>query len=700
VVLLSGLAFAYLSRATTDRQLAHTSFHDTDADVLARSVLDSIIGDFKQEIFDGSTKTSVNSGTATIYIPKDTGSGAAANTVPQRSGTSGLLPNLIRRSIVNDPMPAPGVPSRASAVSSAPLDPAHPKRGDVTRARWNTHYLLPKLNTGDDGTEPVAAFTAPDWVFVKAYDPSTQQAGPAVIISPNPLVIGRYAYAIYDEGGLLDVNLAGFPTGTTTAQSGRKGSVAFADLTALPYPIPNPNAGGVYQIDRLVGWRNYATTQPLNSFPNSDFAANFQTDPTRATAFVTYVLNNTNGFLAVPTTTWIPPGGGQQRTDQAFLQRQELIAFRRTSQFSANALQHLGTFSREQNIPTWLPPNHALNPVILHRFPLSRFELFATTPPSIPADIQAYFGLVYVPASGLTAEHWRYVGTSGSTLLSDIPPVTAANQDPDLFPLLKYALPAGTSISEILSIGASLIDQRDGNLDTTWIEFAGPLGTQKAFGIDVNPSTEPDAPPRPATVRVLNRGFRNVGELGYAYRDASTPLDFQTAASTDAPLLDLFTYNTATPRAGFLNLNTRNHYALATVLKGAITTESPLAIVDSTGDATTAANSIATDATNGTVAKPALSRADLARLASVVTNTPFSADDETKKTIARALAEVGQVRTWGLLIDVIAQSGHYAPGETDLTKFIVEGEQHYWVHVAIDRFTLQVIDRQVEGVVE
>jgi type II secretory pathway component PulK len=50
VVILTGLAVAYLSRATTDRQLAHTSFHDTAADVVARSVLDSVIGDFRQEI--------------------------------------------------------------------------------------------------------------------------------------------------------------------------------------------------------------------------------------------------------------------------------------------------------------------------------------------------------------------------------------------------------------------------------------------------------------------------------------------------------------------------------------------------------------------------------------------------------------------------------------------------------------------------
>ena len=55
VVLLTALAVAYLSVATTDRQLAHSSFHDTDADLLARSALDVVVGDFKQEIVNGST---------------------------------------------------------------------------------------------------------------------------------------------------------------------------------------------------------------------------------------------------------------------------------------------------------------------------------------------------------------------------------------------------------------------------------------------------------------------------------------------------------------------------------------------------------------------------------------------------------------------------------------------------------------------
>jgi len=66
--------------------------------------------------------------------------------------------------------------------------------------------------------------------------------------------------------------------------------------------------------------------------------------------------------------------------------------------------------------------------------------------------------------------------------------------------------------------------------------------------------------------------------------------------------------------------------------------------------------------------------------------------------VPRAISSVSQTRVWNLLIDVVAQSGRYPPGETDPKKFIVEGEQHYWVHVAIDRFTGQVIDRQVEVV--
>src|SRR5262249_20102382 len=136
----------------------------------------------------------------------------------------------------------------------------------VTPARWNSHYLVPKKNTGTDDCIPIDPFAnaTPDWVFVTDQGPT-----------PSPSmasVVGRYAYAVYAEGGLLDLNVAGYPTGTTIFQYGRKGSLALADLTApSPYPIPN-GSGSAYQIDKLVGWRNYATTQPSGLFPGNTFA--------------------------------------------------------------------------------------------------------------------------------------------------------------------------------------------------------------------------------------------------------------------------------------------------------------------------------------------------------------------------------------------------------------------------------------------
>ena len=47
-------------------------------------------------------------------------------------------------------------------------------------------------------------------------------------------------------------------------------------------------------------------------------------------------------------------------------------------------------------------------------------------------------------------------------------------------------------------------------------------------------------------------------------------LSISSAASHDKPMLDFFTYNTASPRAGIVNLNTRNGPVLASIIKGAL----------------------------------------------------------------------------------------------------------------------------------
>src|SRR4030095_8327697 len=202
VVLFAGVGVAYLSRTTGDRQVAHSSFNQSNVDALVQSAVDNIIGDLRQEITNGSTAVTQADGT-TLYTPT-----AAANMVPQRSGNAAGAPNLIRRSVRADALsgnPAPS--SRASAVNSQ--DDLSANDRSISSTRWNGHYLVPKGDTATDNSSPIPAFTnaTPDWVFVT-------DAGATVMTSPSNAVVGRYSYAVYAEGGLLDMNVAGYPTGT------------------------------------------------------------------------------------------------------------------------------------------------------------------------------------------------------------------------------------------------------------------------------------------------------------------------------------------------------------------------------------------------------------------------------------------------------------------------------------------------------
>ena len=63
---------------------------------------------------------------------------------------------------------------------------------------------------------PTGNFTAPDWVLVTPQGPNSAPA-------PNA-VIGRYAYAVYDEGGLIDINLGGFPAYASLTLPARRSS--------------------------------------------------------------------------------------------------------------------------------------------------------------------------------------------------------------------------------------------------------------------------------------------------------------------------------------------------------------------------------------------------------------------------------------------------------------------------------------------
>lgn len=71
-----------------------------------------------------------------------------------------------------------------------------------------------------------------------------------------------------------------------------------------------------------------------------------------------------------------------------------------------------------------------------------------------------------------------------------------------------------------------------------------------------------------------------------------------------------------------------------------------------------------------------------------------------RESVLRALSDAGQVRVWNLLLDVIAQSGSYPSSARDAADFHVEGESRAWVHLAIDRLTGEILDRQMELIEE
>ena len=812
VVLLTGLALAYMSRTTTDRQLAQTSYNDTSADLLVRSALDIVVGDFKQEILNGGTVT-------------------RSNIQPQRSGDNAAIPNLIRRSIRNDPIPAPGVSSWASNVSSTT---ASANGRSISLARWNSHYLIPRLNTSVDNTidsTPVSSFSpGPDWVLVTGQ-------GPAPAPSPSA-VIGRYAFAVYDEGGLLDMSLAGYPswTGNPSATCspaptpwlvnvGYKGIVAFADLTALPWPSASPSPSS--RIDNIVGWRNYAMTQRSGAnFGNFNYSTDnncaaqnfygsyllyFGDPPFGINSLSDKLLASIYPFTAAADQT----DPSNTRTDQAVMTRQELLKVvlalgSSSTGYNQNVLQYMGTFSRERNKPAPDWPN-LQNNLSEGRFNLNNLAIVLPNPSECvfahgkkkgwqngknknhlcgtSADLMNLFGLFWVKASVIdnsltTPGHWRYIGNIGALPDPSATPgakklgcFRGANQQNDFFQVLNFAFNqsncagADASLAKVFGVGASLIDQYDSgaacpnggsisgqptgcDLDyhvlgsnwgkqaftthTTVIEYGKNSGSAFAFGMepayssgdhingDEDPSKnsnnphrpcgglggtcasgEPTAPAPGASTQVMSHDFSNVGQLGYGIdtSNAGLPtLNFSSPSFPDAGVLDFFSYNpisSAYPRAGIVNLYTKNAPVIAAILANTLKTDAaaanpaptPVVTASQAMDAATrivqeTQNVLAGSPGYGAVTQTDMTRAIAARLIAAGAAAPSwsGSTTEQKESIARALAEMGQTRTWNLLIDVIAQTGQYKPN-SDLSggNFIVQGEKRYWLHIALGR---------------
>jgi len=324
LVLLTGLVVAFFTRSASELEVSTASVSSDNSRELAMTALDIVIDDFRSEIVEGSS--TLGDSERPVYFPKE-----AEDAVPRRVGTSDDLPNLVKRSAYNTAFDGANGKKPASDVSTE-TDSLDGRR--ISKARWNSHRLLETdagWNTAP--TPKSASFSAPDWVYLTSNGTHPTSLTDAHKPRGSDPILGRFAYAIYDEGGLLDINHAGHPETSQKPDIARKGYLAYADLTRI----------GLAQneINTIVGWRNALTGDDPTG---GRFARMLKTEP--------------SGFRNVA------------EGDRAFVSRTHLLHFFEGKALPPGPLRFLGTFSRGLNQPAYgadgpaIPGSHAPAPTL------------------------------------------------------------------------------------------------------------------------------------------------------------------------------------------------------------------------------------------------------------------------------------------------------------------------------------------------
>ena len=499
VVLVSILVILFISQATLNRQISFSSAGQYRADSVATTAMDTIVGDLRSEIIAGSTATTVNG--ITIYKPLTN-----FTAVPERVGDNGLT-NVVKRSaggrsfwVGTNYLATPAALNRAATNNSTAHASANGR--SFLPARWNASYLL--------GATLPPSFVSPDWIIItrrgaitdgSAIPPIADLAN-AAPSNPN-FAIGRFAYMIYDEGGLIDINVAGHPGTVSSAFRSKRGTLPQIDLSKIP---------GISNAEAIIQWRNAASQ----------------------TTYEQNVFADTSGFGTV--------GIG----DRTFLSRQDLISYVKNhpSVITPESLQYLATFTRELNAPSVTPdPKNVLSgfpaagkeadlnpsaintrvtrefvrrdgtiakigePLIKTRFPLNFLSAFTPTAQwGTSSPNYQYFGLSRAGAS----DPWTY--RSGANRILSLAEVADEGREPDFLELLQAGIEIGSlgmaggdwssSTSaldrdyslQIAQIAANLIDQYDADSWVTRIT----LGANTVAGVEN----------LPYLVRIMEQPFR------------------------------------------------------------------------------------------------------------------------------------------------------------------------------------------------
>jgi Tfp pilus assembly protein PilX len=358
VVLLASIIVAFFSRALAEQQISSSSANQTKVKLLADGAVDTIVGDLKAEIADPANSVDVTDQLSAaptdgsrVYLPvRAQPTDPATTMVPKLQGVTHSTDPLAPNGLENLVKISTG--GRASGLASTDAAQSRP----ITPAKWNQ----PRFLQGTDATDatPTAAFPAPHWINIStdAMDPNPK--------TPNSQIIGRYAYAIYDEGGLLDINAAGFPKtgGPEEAMGAYRTNMGFVDLTKLKggsdSAYPNTALFNDAEASAIVGWRNYASAQANGSGVTHYTFSSGGGTATKPSPYFKAMASNPKGFLQ---TINSDIAGGA--SDHVFVSRQQLIDFLKalgeqtgnTDQL-LSSLQYLTTFSRALERPSFSFP--------------------------------------------------------------------------------------------------------------------------------------------------------------------------------------------------------------------------------------------------------------------------------------------------------------------------------------------------------
>jgi len=225
-------------------------------------------------------------------------------------------------------------------------------------------------------------------------------------------------------------------------------------------------------------------------------------------------------------------------------------------------------------------------------------------------------------------------------------------------------------------------------------------------GFGANGMLSNQTAPRPI---VLNRGFRSVGEMGYAFRDLPwKSIDFFSERSGDSALLDVFCISESPDDAIVANrvsLNSASNEVVRAMLKEGLRRDAGGAgtsvAVDllSSSELATLVTAVRTTRTSA----PFLNRSEL--VSRVMAALPSTGDSFTikrqREAVIRALADMVETNNWNFMVDIVAQSGRIRQGASpSAATFVAAGESRRWQFLSLQRTSASVVEVSDELVSE